>query len=243
MSPCNIVTNPLTACILHFCLPETSRHMKWTLSHRPIKVTSNDFLGGGFIDGGGRVEAGGGRGYTWHRENGSICPFFALSPEFYSHFIVKVGQFSARRHRTSRMGLFVPQCANLSFRLAFLGTSGIVRCLGNLGSNEVKSQHQVAHCPLLSRALCGVQLKPITPVPTKPISQKTREGRGCPKFLVGKVFRQISTLLENSSPIFRQHQMLSLPRFVSGKENGCWKIGPAFGNAPGFSPLRPPQPS
>ena len=30
---------------------------------------------------------------------------------------------------------------------------------------------------------------------------------------------------------------------VSGKENGCWKIGPAFGNAPGFSPLRPPHPS
>ena len=29
----------------------------------------------------------------------------------------------------------------------------------------------------------------------------------------------------------------------SGKENRCWKIGPAFGNAPGFSPLRPPQPS
>ena len=29
----------------------------------------------------------------------------------------------------------------------------------------------------------------------------------------------------------------------SGKEDGCWKIGPAFGNAPGFCPLRPPQPS
>ena len=42
--------------------------------------------------------------------------------------------------------------------------------------------------------------------------QKTREGCGCPKFLAGKVFRQISTLLENSSPIFRQHEMLSLPR-------------------------------
>ena len=34
-----------------------------------------------------------------------------------------------------------------------------------------------------------------------------------PKFLAGKVFRQISALLENSSPIFRQHDMLSLPRF------------------------------
>ena len=46
-----------------------------------------------------------------------------------------------------------------------------------------------------------------------PPFQKTREGCGCPKFLAGKVFRQISTLLENSSPIFRQHEMLSLPWF------------------------------
>ena len=30
---------------------------------------------------------------------------------------------------------------------------------------------------------------------------------------------------------------------LSGKENGCWKIGRAFGNATGFSPPRPPQPS
>ena len=30
---------------------------------------------------------------------------------------------------------------------------------------------------------------------------------------------------------------------LSGKENGCWKIGCAFGNAAGFSPPRPPQPS
>ena len=44
-------------------------------------------------------------------------------------------------------------------------------------------------------------------------NQKTREGRGCPKFLAGKVFGQISMLVENSSPIFRQHEMLSLPRF------------------------------
>ena len=29
----------------------------------------------------------------------------------------------------------------------------------------------------------------------------------------------------------------------SGKENGCWKMGLAFGNAPGSSPLKPPQPS
>ena len=30
-------------------------------------------------------------------------------------------------------------------------------------------------------------------------------------------------------------------RAFSGKENGSWKIGSAFGNAPGFSPLRPPH--
>ena len=30
---------------------------------------------------------------------------------------------------------------------------------------------------------------------------------------------------------------------LSGKENGCWKIGRTFGNAAGFSPPRPPQPS
>ena len=45
------------------------------------------------------------------------------------------------------------------------------------------------------------------------ICQKTREGCGCPKFPAGKVFRQISTLLENDSPIFREREMLSLPRF------------------------------
>ena len=43
--------------------------------------------------------------------------------------------------------------------------------------------------------------------------QKTREGCGCPKCPAGKIFRQISTLLENDSPIFRQREMLSLPRF------------------------------
>ena len=43
--------------------------------------------------------------------------------------------------------------------------------------------------------------------------QKTREGCGCLKFLAGNVFRQISTLLENYSPVLLQHEMLSLPRF------------------------------
>ena len=43
--------------------------------------------------------------------------------------------------------------------------------------------------------------------------QKTREGCGCPKLLAGKDFWQILTLLEKCSPIFRKHEMLSLPRF------------------------------
>ena len=51
------------------------------------------------------------------------------------------------------------------------------------------------------------------PVVQSVIFQKTREGCGCPKFFAGKVFRQISTLLENDSLIFRQREMLSLPRF------------------------------
>ena len=42
--------------------------------------------------------------------------------------------------------------------------------------------------------------------------QKAREGCGCLKCLAGKVFQRISTLLENDSLIFRQHEMLSLPR-------------------------------
>ena len=33
------------------------------------------------------------------------------------------------------------------------------------------------------------------------------------EFLAGRVFRQISSLLEKSSPIFRRHERLSLPRF------------------------------
>ena len=45
------------------------------------------------------------------------------------------------------------------------------------------------------------------------IIQKTREGCGCPKFEAKKVFWQISSLLENDSPIFRQREMLSLPGF------------------------------
>ena len=55
--------------------------------------------------------------------------------------------------------------------------------------------------------------------------KKTREGCGCPKFFAGRFPWLISTLLESSSLIFRQHVLLSLPRFghLSGKENGCWQ--------------------
>ena len=65
--------------------------------------------------------------------------------------------------------------------------------------------------------------------------QKPREGWGCPKFLDGKVFRQISMLLEIfiDFPAAR-HAIPAKVWAFSGKENGCWKIGPAFGNAPGM---------
>ena len=48
---------------------------------------------------------------------------------------------------------------------------------------------------------------------------------------VGKVFRQISTLLEKSSPIFRQPQMLSLPRFghIPARKMAAGKLAPPSG--------------
>ena len=61
---------------------------------------------------------------------------------------------------------------------------------------------------------------------------------GCPKFLAGKVFRQISTLLENSSPIFRQHsEMLSLPRFghFPARKMAAGKSAPPSGALLDFS--------
>ena len=62
-------------------------------------------------------------------------------------------------------------------------------------------------------------------------TQKPRRGCGCPKFLAGKVFRQISTLLENYSQIFRQHEMLSLPRFghFPATKMAAGKSGPPSG--------------
>ena len=44
-------------------------------------------------------------------------------------------------------------------------------------------------------------------------NQKTREGCSCPKLFPRRFSRQISTLLESSSLIFRQCVLLSLPRF------------------------------
>ena len=44
-------------------------------------------------------------------------------------------------------------------------------------------------------------------------SQNSRRCCGCLKVLAGKVFRQLSTLLEHDSPVFWQREMLSLPRF------------------------------
>ena len=76
-------------------------------------------------------------------------------------------------------------------------------------------------------------------------NQKTREGCGCQRFAAGKVFRQIS---DAAGKLFTDFLAAhnDIPEKVwafSGKEIGCWKIGLAFGNAPGFSPLRLPQPS
>ena len=73
--------------------------------------------------------------------------------------------------------------------------------------------------------------------------QKTREDCGCPKFLAARVFRQISTLLENDSPDFpAARNMLSLPGLghFPARKMAAGKSAPAFGNAPGFSPPRPP---
>ena len=44
-------------------------------------------------------------------------------------------------------------------------------------------------------------------------TSETQEGCGCPKFLARTAFGQFSTLLENSSLILQQHEMLSLLRF------------------------------
>ena len=76
-------------------------------------------------------------------------------------------------------------------------------------------------------------------------SRKTREGCGCPKFPAGKVFRQISTLLENDSPIFRQREMLSLPRFghFPATKTAAGKLAAPAGTLLDFSPSRLPQPS
>ena len=74
------------------------------------------------------------------------------------------------------------------------------------------------------------------------VTQKTRDGCGCPKLLLekfsGKEFRSAGKLCTDF-PAARNAMVWAF----SGKEDGCRKIGPAFGNAPGFSPLRPPQPS
>ena len=64
----------------------------------------------------------------------------------------------------------------------------------------------LAHC---------IKLRDVAPM------QKNREGCGRPKFLAGKVFRQISTLLDNSSPNLQQHEMLFLSRFGDFPARKC----------------------
>ena len=69
------------------------------------------------------------------------------------------------------------------------------------------------------------------------ISKKTREGCGCPKFPAGKVFQQISMLLENDSPIFRQRKVLSLPRFgqFPARKTAAGKLAAPAGTLLDFS--------
>ena len=63
------------------------------------------------------------------------------------------------------------------------------------------------------------------------------------KFLAGKVFRQLSTLLENSSLIFQEPEMLSLPRFghFPVRKTAAGKSAAPGGTLLDFL-LRPPQP-
>ena len=74
--------------------------------------------------------------------------------------------------------------------------------------------------------------------------QKTQEGCGCPKFLAGKGFPANFDAAGKFFTDFRQHEMLSLPKSGIFRQ-GKWLLEnrPSFGNAPGFSPLRTPQPS
>ena len=55
-------------------------------------------------------------------------------------------------------------------------------------------------------------------------TREIREGCGCPKFLAERVFRQVSTPLEKSSLILRQHNMLSLPQFGGTFRQGKWLL-------------------
>ena len=64
--------------------------------------------------------------------------------------------------------------------------------------------------------------------------------------LGGRIFQQISMLLEDDSPIFRQREMISLPRFghFPARKMAAGKSAPPSGRGdPGFSPPVPPQPS
>ena len=67
--------------------------------------------------------------------------------------------------------------------------------------------------------------------------QKTWAGCGCPKFVAGRVFRQSSTLLEDSSPIFRQHKVAVSAKVwrLSGKETAAGKSAPPSGTLLHFS--------
>ena len=135
----------------------------------------------------------------------------------------------------------------------FQGWSGPFRGRsGPIPLHTHKPRVKSRNCP--ERALFG----PIGPFRAKPPFakppfgfprfvqiQKTREGCGCPTSLAGKSFRANFDAAVNFLTDFPAARN-AIPAKVwalSGKENSCWKVGRAFGNAAGFYAPRPPQPS
>ena len=77
---------------------------------------------------------------------------------------------------------------------------------------------------LLFRVLQIYRSMPLRNAMPHSFSEKTREGCGCLEFLAGKFSGKFRHCWENSSPIFRQHEMLSLPRFGGIFRQGKWLL-------------------
>ena len=95
---------------------------------------------------------------------------------------------------------------------------------------QKQAQDRKTHFKRVSLPVAKIRSPATRQMPIK-LNQKTREGCGCPKFVAGRVFRQISTLLEKYSLIFRQLEMLSLPRFghSPARKMAAGKSGPPSG--------------